>query len=100
MKVNFLNLGRVSHMVQHFHGQLSGLVIEQKEELPRENFCIRDCQQYLDMPDVQTEPDVVCCLKFLKNENHSMYYFRSLLVIQIDLFGAYVQIQVNHMNNY
>jgi hypothetical protein len=59
----FLNLGRASQMAQHFHGQLSGLLIEQKEELKRSDSCIRDCQQYLELPDVQSESDVVCRFK-------------------------------------
>jgi hypothetical protein len=46
-------------MAQHFHGQLSGLTIEQKEEVQRSSNCIRDCHQYLDLPDVQSEAGVV-----------------------------------------
>jgi hypothetical protein len=46
-------------LAQHFHGELSGLVIEQKQELQRSSNCIRDCHQYLDMPDVQSEAGVV-----------------------------------------
>lgn len=46
-------------MTQYFHGQLSGLVIEQKEELDPSIPCTQDCQQYLDMPDVQSETNVV-----------------------------------------
>jgi hypothetical protein len=55
-------------MAQHFHGQLSGLLIEQKEEIDRSVSCIRDCQQYLDMPDVQTESGVVCRFRFFKKK--------------------------------
>jgi hypothetical protein len=47
-------------MAQHFHGQLSGLLIEQKEEIDRSVACIQDCQQYLDMPDIQSQSDLVC----------------------------------------
>jgi hypothetical protein len=50
-------------MSQYFHGQLSGLLIEQKEELDRSISCIQDCQQYLDMPDVQSESNIVCRFK-------------------------------------
>jgi hypothetical protein len=58
IRINFY-LGRASRMVQHFHGQLSGFVIEQNEELQRSSDCIRDCHQYLEIPDVQKQPGVV-----------------------------------------
>ena len=50
-------------MSQYFHGQLSGLSIEQKEEMQS---CIQNCQQYLDMPDVQVQSNIVYRLKFLR----------------------------------
>ncbi len=46
-------------MVQHFHGELSGLTIEQKEELQRASSCTRECYQYLDIADIQSEDGVV-----------------------------------------
>jgi len=46
-------------MVQHFHGQLSGLAIEQKEDLESSIGCTRDCQEYLDIPDVQSRDDLM-----------------------------------------
>lgn len=46
-------------MVQLFHGQLSGLIIQQKEELQRSSDCIRDCHQYLDVAGVKPQSDVV-----------------------------------------
>jgi len=96
-----LNLGRANHMAQHFYGQLSGFSIEQKEELDRSVSCIRDCQQYLDMPDIQSQSDVVCRFERLFRSFLLFFvYFRNFLVIQIDLFGLYVLIQVNHLNNY
>lgn len=52
-------LARASRMVQHFHGQLSGLVIEQKEELQRSSNCVRDCHQYLDIIDLEKEDGLV-----------------------------------------
>jgi len=51
--------GRASVMVQHFHGQLSGLAIEQKEDLESSIGCTRDCQEYLDIPDVQSRDDLM-----------------------------------------
>ena len=59
MKFFLSDVGRVSAMSQYFHGQLSGLIIEQMEETERLVPCIRDCQEYLDMPDVQGQPDMV-----------------------------------------
>ncbi len=64
------NLGRASAMAQYFHGQLSGLVIEQKKEIEPTNTCIRDCQQYLDMPDIQSQSDIVCLWEFLSKEKN------------------------------
>ncbi|CAF0892158.1 unnamed protein product [Rotaria sp. Silwood1] len=61
--------GRASRMVQHFHGQLSGLSIKQKEELPPSALCIQDCQQYLDMPDIQIQPN----MEFFSNSNRSIW---------------------------
>lgn len=46
-------------MVQHFRGELSGLTIEQKEELQRSSGCTRDCRQYLDISNMQPETGVV-----------------------------------------
>ena len=58
MKI-LLFLARASRMVQYFHGELSGLTIEQKEELQRSSGCTRDCHQYLDVADIQPETGVV-----------------------------------------
>ncbi|CAF1018548.1 unnamed protein product [Adineta steineri] len=65
--------GRASHMVQYFQGDLSGLVIEQKEELSRSISCIQDCQQYLDMPDVQTDSGI----EFSSNSNRTIWNVRT-----------------------
>ena len=46
-------------MVQHFHGQLSGLSIEQKEELQRSSDCVRDCHQYLEILDLKKDTGLV-----------------------------------------
>jgi hypothetical protein len=46
-------------MVQHFHGQLSGLIVEQKEELQRSSDCIRDCQQFIEIVGLNKEPGLV-----------------------------------------
>ncbi|CAF2577588.1 unnamed protein product [Rotaria sp. Silwood2] len=64
---------RASQMVQHFHGQLSGLSIEQKEALPDSISCIQDCQQYLDMPDIQIQPSI----EFISNSNRSIWNLRT-----------------------
>ncbi|CAF4419397.1 unnamed protein product [Rotaria sp. Silwood2] len=64
---------RASRLVQHFHGQLSGLVIEQKEELQRSSNCIRECHQYLDIPDVQSGSNV----EFVSNSNRSVWILRT-----------------------
>ena len=53
------NLGHVARMAQHFTGQLSGLVIEQKEEVSRSTARVQNCQQYLDMPDIEKESGLV-----------------------------------------
>jgi hypothetical protein len=66
-------LARASRMVQHFHGELSGLTIEQKEELQRSSDCIRDCHQYLDISDIQSETG----LEFISNSNRSMWILRT-----------------------
>ena len=50
-------------MAQHFHGHLSGLSIEQKEDSDLSVACIRDCQEYLEMPDIPDETSVVSRLK-------------------------------------
>ena len=50
---------RAAVMAQPFHGHLSGLSIEQKEDTERSAACIRDCQEYLEMPDVPNESGVV-----------------------------------------
>jgi hypothetical protein len=65
-------------MVQHFHGQLSGLSIEQKEELPRSVSCIQDCTQYLDMPDVQTQIGVVRRFKLLTKSFYFIFIISEL----------------------
>ncbi|CAF2965080.1 unnamed protein product [Rotaria sp. Silwood2] len=64
---------RASRLVQHFHGQLSGLIIEQKEELQRSSNCIRECHQYLDIPDVQSGSNV----EFVSNSNRSVWILRT-----------------------
>ncbi|CAF3887254.1 unnamed protein product [Rotaria sordida] len=64
---------RASQMAQHFHGELSGLSIEQKEELPDSISCIQDCQQYLDMPDIQVQSN----MEFISNSNRSIWKIRS-----------------------
>jgi hypothetical protein len=63
---------RASRMAQHFHGELSGLTIEQKEELQRSD-CVRDCHQYLDIPNIQPETGV----EFISNSNRSMWILRT-----------------------
>jgi hypothetical protein len=64
---------RASRMVQHFHGELSGLTIEQKEELQRSSGCTRECQQYLDITGIQSETG----LEFVSNSNRSMWVLRT-----------------------
>jgi hypothetical protein len=61
IRINKLSfyLARASRMVQYFHGQISGLTIQQKEELQRSSDCIRECQQYIDVTGIQSEPGVV-----------------------------------------
>jgi len=88
-------------MAQHFHGELSGLTIEQKEELQRSD-CVRDCHQYLDIPDIQPETGVVSQTHISKSKKRKLLflYFRNLLVILIDQCGYYVQMKLNHMKNY
>jgi hypothetical protein len=54
-------------MAQHFHGELSGLTIEQNEDSSRSSVCIRECQQYIDIPDVEHETGVVSQSDILKN---------------------------------
>lgn len=95
-------LARASRMVQHFHGELSGLTIEQKEELQRSSDCIRDCHQYLDISDIQSETGLVRQIHRSKQNKISFFfiYLRNLLVILIDQCGFYVQMQLNHMKNY
>jgi hypothetical protein len=58
-KTKCFYLARASRLVQHFRGQLSGLTIEQNEELQRSSDCIRDCHQYIDIPDVHPEAGIV-----------------------------------------
>jgi hypothetical protein len=53
-------------MVQHFHGELSGLTIEQNEDSSRSSVCIRECQQYIDITDVERETGVVSQSHILK----------------------------------
>jgi hypothetical protein len=60
-------------MVQYFHGELSGLTIEQKEELQRSSGCIRECQQYIDVAGIQPESGV----EFMSNSNRSMWILRT-----------------------
>ncbi|CAF4307243.1 unnamed protein product, partial [Adineta steineri] len=64
---------RASRLVQHFRGQVSGLTIEQKEDLQRSSSCIRDCHQYIDIPDVKSEAGV----EFASNSNRSMWILRT-----------------------
>jgi hypothetical protein len=64
---------RASRLAQHFHGELSGLTIQQKEELQRSSNCIRDCHQFLDLPDVQSETGV----EFGSNVNRSIWILRT-----------------------
>jgi hypothetical protein len=63
-------------MAQHFHGELSGLTIEQKEELQRSD-CVRDCHQYLDIPNIQPETGVVSQTHISKSKKKktSLYLF-------------------------
>ncbi|CAF1435096.1 unnamed protein product, partial [Adineta ricciae] len=65
--------GRFARMAQYFTGQLSGLVIQQKEELSRSSTCVQNCQQYLDMPDIQKEAG----LEFVSNVNRSVWTLRA-----------------------
>lgn len=75
-------------MVQHFRGQLSGLSIEQKEELQRSSDCIRDCRQYLDVLDAQHGANVVCRNHIFKNMEMLFFiHLRNSLVIPIVLCG-------------
>ena len=90
-KESRVDAGRASRMVQHFRGQLSGLAIEQQEELSRSVACTRDCQQYLDMPDLQRDSGTVRTLilsdeqethwrplqEFTSNTNRSMWILRA-----------------------
>lgn len=92
-KFFFSFLARASRMVQHFHGKLSGLTIEQKEELQRSSGCTRDCHQYLDIADLSAETGVVSPLdrsffkslsslldlsqEFSGNSNRSMWILRA-----------------------
>ena len=46
-------------MVQHFRGQLSGLSIEQNEELQRSSTCVQDCQQFIDIVNLEKEKGMV-----------------------------------------
>ena len=88
-------------MAQYFHGQLSGLMIEQMEDGERLVSCIRDCQEYLDMPDVQSQSDIVCnqiCLE--KSVAHSFFSLqtfssdsnRSIWKIQTDSSESFEQL--------
>lgn len=67
---NLSHLGRVSRLVQPFRGQISGLTIEQKEESKEQ--CVRDCQQYLDLPDVQTQSNVVRLKQTKSNKKNKL----------------------------
>ena len=73
-----IDLARGEVMTQYFHGQLSGLTIEQKEEIDRSAGCIRDCQQYLDMPDVQAQTDLVRTDQLFSKMYHFRDYFSGI----------------------
>lgn len=53
-------------MAQYLQGQLSGLSIEQKEDLPKSVSCTQDCLQYLEMPDMQVQTGTVCRISYLQ----------------------------------
>lgn len=63
---NYVYLARASRMSQHFHGELSGLIIQQKEELQRSSDCIRDCRQYIDITDIKPETGLVSSISTFK----------------------------------
>ncbi len=63
-------------MAQHFHGELSGLTIEQKEELQRSSGCTRDCHQYIDISDIQSETGLVSQIP--KSNSTKKSLFRNL----------------------
>lgn len=63
--------GRVSRLVQPFRGQIAALSIEQKEESKEQ--CVRDCQEFLDLPDVQTQSN----LEYSTNVNRSAWIVRT-----------------------
>lgn len=62
-------------MVQHFHGQLSGLIIEQKEELQRSSNCIRDCHQFLDIIDIERNDGLVSCSRMFSSDWFNVFFF-------------------------
>jgi len=64
-------------MVQHFHGELSGLTIEQKEELQRSSGCTRECQQYLDITGIQSETGLVSRIHLTKQAKSSFFLYLS-----------------------
>jgi hypothetical protein len=66
-------LARAYRMAQHFHGELSGLTIEQKEELQRSSSCIRECHQYLDISDIESETGLVS--QILKSKSTKIQLF-------------------------
>lgn len=95
----FRNVGRAEAMAQYFHGQLSGLMIEQMEEAENLVSCVRDCQEYLDMPDVQSQSDMVCH-SISSETNHDIFFFqtfssdsnRSIWKIQTDSSESFEQL--------
>jgi hypothetical protein len=70
---------RASRMVQRFQGQISGLIIEQKTEVPRSAGCIQECHQYLDMPDIKSQAGAVRDLRlfFSSSRNKSNHFCRN-----------------------
>ena len=66
------HVGRVARLVQPFRGQIAGLAIEQKEESKEQ--CVRECKQFLDLPDVQTQPNL---LSLTSNANRSSWTVRT-----------------------
>ena len=46
-------------MVEHLKADLSLLSIEQKSESPPDQACIRNCKEYLELPDLQLDDESV-----------------------------------------
>ncbi|CAF4431561.1 unnamed protein product, partial [Didymodactylos carnosus] len=65
---------RASRMVDHFSGQLSGLVIEQKEEEQRASGCVRECDQHIEIADIKSK---IGTIEFISNENQSVWILRT-----------------------